>query len=275
MTITNPRGAEIGLRDVTHLYQRQGEQVVALRDVHLHIGAGESIALLGPSGSGKSTLLSLVAGLQAPTAGRVIVDGQPLNARNPRVARRLRHDTVRLLPQDPSSTLPPFATPVQLLQLAGDPNPLDTLQRYDMTALSHQRVGSMSAGEQQRIALAVTMAGGPRLLLADEPTSRLDPVSKALVVDTLHRVTRDAETTVIAVTHDRTVAATFPRTVTMRNGRVGSDGSPTEQFGIVGPDGTLALSQEALDLLPPGSRVRLTTASPDVVLSPADDGVPQ
>jgi energy-coupling factor transporter ATP-binding protein EcfA2 len=130
----------------------------------------------------------------------------------------------------------------------------------------------MSAGEQQRIALAVTMAGRPRLLLADEPTSRLDPVSKALVVDTLHRVTRQAQTTVIAVTHDRSVAATFPRTVTMRNGRVGSDGSLTEQYGVVGPDGTLALSPAALDLLPPGSRVRMTAASPDVLLSPVDEG---
>jgi ABC-type glutathione transport system ATPase component len=133
----------------------------------------------------------------------------------------------------------------------------------------------MSAGEQQRIALAVTMAGKPRLLLADEPTSRLDPVAKALVVDTLHRVTRESQTTVIAVTHDRSVAATFPRTVTMRNGRVGSDGSATEQFGVVGPDGTVTLSPAALDLLPPGSRVRMTAAAPDVILRAADDEDPR
>lgn len=265
------RGAEVWLREVTHLYQRQGEQVVALRDVYLHVEPGESIALLGPSGSGKSTLLSLLAGLQVPTTGEVSVDDRTMSSREPRGGRQLRRDRVGLLVQDPTTVLPPFATPGQLLRRAGDRTPERTLARYGMRPRIHQHVGTMSAGEQQRVALAVTMARRPALLLADEPTSRLDADAKATVVATLHETTREAGTTVIAVTHDRSVAATFPRMVTMQNGRVGLDGSAGEQYAVVAPDGTVPLSPEALVLLPPGSRVRIVADSPNVRLSRSDE----
>jgi ABC-type lipoprotein export system ATPase subunit len=260
-------GAEVWLREVTHLYQRQGEQVVALRDVYLHVEPGESVALLGPSGSGKSTLLSLLAGLQTPTTGEVAVDGRTISSRETRGGRKIRRDTVGLLVQDPATVLPPFATPYQLLRLARDKNPDRTLAVYGMRPKARQPVGTMSAGEQQRVALAVTMARRPALLLADEPTSRLDPDAKAMVVAALHETTREAGTTVIAVTHDRSVAETFPRTVTMQNGRVGSDGSATDQYAIVAPDGSLSLSPDALRLLPPGTRVRMIADAPHVRLS--------
>ncbi len=265
------RGAEVWLREVTHLYQRQGEQVVALRDVYLHVESGESVALLGPSGSGKSTLLSLLSGLQTPTTGEVAIDGWTLSSRESRGGRRIRRDTVGLLVQDPTTVLPPFATPHQLLRLAGDRNPELTLARYGMRPKAQQRVGTMSAGEQQRVALAVTMARRPALLLADEPTSRLDAEAKAVVVAALHETTRETGTTVIAVTHDRTVAETFPRTVTMLNGRVGTDGSVFDAYAIVGPDGALPLTPDALALLPPGSRVRIIADAPHVRLSRSDE----
>jgi ABC-type lipoprotein export system ATPase subunit len=264
----------VWLRDVTHLYQRQGEQVVALRDVHLHVAPGESLALLGPSGSGKSTLLSLLAGLQAATTGEVRVDDYRLSSRDPAGSRRIRRRTVGLLVQDPASVLPPFATPRQLLRRAGDTRPQETLERYAMGAKAGQPVRTMSAGEQQRVALAVAMARRPALLLADEPTSRLDAVAKGLVVTALHEATAASGTTVIAVTHDREVAATFPRTVTMQGGRVGSDGSAAEQYTVVGPDGTVTLSPAALDVLPPGSRVRMVADSSVVSLRRLDEEPP-
>jgi ABC-type lipoprotein export system ATPase subunit len=261
----------VWLRDVTHLYQRYGEQVVALRDVHLHVAAGESLALLGPSGSGKSTLLSLLAGLQPATAGEVRIDDVRLSARDPAGSRRIRRRTVGLLVQDPTTVLPPFATPRQLLRRAGDRRPDETLDRYAMAAHAGQPVGEMSAGEQQRVALAVAMARRPALLLADEPTSRLDAVAKGLVVTALHEAAATSGTTVIAVTHDREVAATFPRTVTMQGGRVGTDGSADDQYAVVGPDGTIALSPAALDVLPPGSRVRMVADPSEVLLRRLDE----
>lgn len=266
------RGAEVALREVTHLYQRQGEDVVALRDVHLHVHSGEAVALLGPSGSGKSTLLSLVAGLQQPTTGQVLIDGDVVAASNRRTARRLRKRTVGLLVQDPATMLPAFATPRQLLRLAGDPDPRTTLARYGLHAQVDQPVAQLSAGEQQRVALGVAMVRRPAVLLADEPTSRLDAAAKELVTAVLHEATQEAGTTVIAVTHDRRFAATFPRAVTMNHGRVGTDGSGDEQYAVVAPDGSLSLSREALELLPPGSRVRITPDAPRVQLSPVDEG---
>jgi ABC-type lipoprotein export system ATPase subunit len=274
MTTAAVDGAKVRLSDVTHLYQRQGEQVVALRDVHLHVASGESLALLGPSGSGKSTLLSLIAGLQTPTTGEVTVNGERVPATKARAVRRVRRDTVGLLVQDPTTVLPPFATPGQLLLRVGDAEPAATLARYGLRAAIDRPVGKMSAGEQQRVALAVTMARQPALLLADEPTSRLDQESKERVVDALHAITQEFGTTVIAVTHDRSVAQSFPRAVTMHNGRVGTDGSASEQFAIVSVDGTIALTPAALDLLPPGSRVRISPDSPRVVLAPEHEERP-
>jgi ABC-type lipoprotein export system ATPase subunit len=251
------RGAAVHCRRVTHLYQREAEQVVALRDVDLDVTPGETIALLGPSGSGKSTMLSLLAGLQTPTTGDVTVAGHNLARANRELTRRLRADTVGLLLQDPGRTLLPYVRPPQLLRAAGDPNPPSTLNRYGLHSTTRQHVGTLSAGQQQRLALAVTMARQPALLLADEPTSRLDAQARTDVLAALHEAARDAGTTVIVVTHDPAVAASFPRTITMRDGRVGSEGRHGEEYTVVAEDGTIALSPTAMGLFPPGSQLQI------------------
>jgi ABC-type lipoprotein export system ATPase subunit len=264
-------GASVRCRGVTHLYQREGEQVVALRDVDLDVAAGEAVALLGPSGCGKSTLLSLLAALQPPTTGEVVVAGRRLGA-DSRAGHALRSTVVGLLVQEPTRALAPFATPTQLLRLAGDHDAGATLQRYALADVARQHVATLSAGQQQRVALAVTMARRPALLLADEPTSRLDPAARDLVVNVLHEVTRERGTTVVAVTHDAAVAATFPRTVVMRSGRVGSEGLAGVEHSVVAGDGTVILHGEALQLLPPGSRFTVRTHDGDVVLRPVEGG---
>lgn len=263
-------GAAVHCRRVTHLYRRDDEQVVALRDVDLDLEPGERLALLGPSGSGKSTLLSLLAGLQGPTTGEVSVAGRSLAGADRRAGRTLRAGVVGLLLQEPGRALLPYARPTQLLAAAGDRDPSDTLARFGLGSTARQDVSTLSAGQQQRLALATTMVARPALLLADEPTSRLDARARDGVLAALHQATSESGATVILVTHDPAVAATFPRTLTMRDGRVGSEGRYGREYAIVGPDGTVSLPREAMTLLPPGSRVRVHIGDGAVKFYPVD-----
>jgi ABC-type lipoprotein export system ATPase subunit len=263
------RGVAVSCRRLTHLYLSGGEQVVALRDVDLAIGAGESVALLGPSGCGKSTLLSLLAGLQPPTTGQLTVGEHDLSA-DPGAGRRLRADTVALLLQDPSRALLPYASPRLVLTAAGDPDAGATLAAFDLEGVAEQPARSLSAGQQQRLALAAVMARRPGLLLVDEPTSRLEPSERDAVVVALHAAVRRSGSTLVVVTHDPVVADSFPRTLTMRDGRVGAEGRAGVELAVVGGDGSLSLPVDALELLPPGSYVRVEVTGHGVLLRPSD-----
>jgi ABC-type lipoprotein export system ATPase subunit len=119
--------------------------------------------------------------------------------------------------------------------------------------LAHRSAGRLSGGEQQRLAVAVALANQPRLLLADEPTSQLDLGSAAAVVGLIREAARQRGTTVVAVTHDPAVGAAFDRTLTIRDGRVGSMGRAGADYLVVGRDGSVQLPADLLDVLPPGS----------------------
>lgn len=269
VVVPSQRGVAVTCRRVTHLYQSGGEQVVALRDVDLVITPGESLALLGPSGCGKSTLLSLLAGLQTPTTGQLIVGDHDLSA-DPRAGRRLRADTVALLLQDPSRALLPYASPRLALTAAGETEVAESLERFDLTPVADRPARTLSAGQQQRLALAAVMARRPGLLLVDEPTSRLEPAERDTVVTSLHAAVARTGSTLVAVTHDPVVASSFPRTLTMRDGRVGAEGRSGVELAVVGADGSLSLPADALAVLAPGSFVRVDVTDDAVLLRPAD-----
>lgn len=264
-------GVEVVCQRITHLYQSDNEQVVALRDVDLTIPAGSSVALLGPSGCGKSTLMSLLAGLQRPSTGRLVVGDHDLTA-DPGAGRRLRASTVALLLQEPSRALLPYASPLLAIEQAGDPDPQQTLDDFGLTDVADHSTRSLSTGEQQRLALAIVMARRPGLLLVDEPTSRLDPAERDGVIATLHKSARRSGATLVVVTHDAAVAATFERTLSMRDGRVGGEGRDGTELSVVGADGSIALNSEALELLPPGRFARIEVTGEGILLRPYDEG---
>jgi ABC-type lipoprotein export system ATPase subunit len=264
-------GVEVICERITHLYQSEEEQVVALRDVDLRIPAGSSLALLGPSGCGKSTLMSLLAGLQRPTTGRLVVGDHDLT-NDPLAGRRLRATTAALLLQEASRALLPYATPRLALESVGDAHPDQTLEEFAIAEVADQPTRLLSAGQQQRLALAIVMARKPGLLLIDEPTSRLDPAERDVVIDTLHRSVERSGTTLVVVTHDPVVARTFVRTLLMRDGRVGSEGRDGHELAVVGPDGSIALPTEALEVLPPGRFAKVEITDEGVLLRPYDDG---
>lgn len=266
---------------LVHIYRRRGIETVALSGVDLTVKEGETVALLGPSGAGKSTLLALAAGLLRPSAGTLFVRG--INVGEARESRllSLRARDVGIILQTPGRNLLPYATAAENIGFAQRPTRRTpavkrrrTFALIDAVGLAPNtriRAGAMSGGEQQRLAVAVALANGPGLLLADEPTSQLDRRSAEQIVDLLLAANSDLGTTIVLVTHDPLVAAALQRTVTIRDGRVGSEGRAGQEFAVVGRDGSVILPPGALDVLPPGSLARVHMRARGVELEREDE----
>ena len=271
-------GAPVDCDGLVVVFALQEAEVVALRGVDLSIRGGETVALLGPSGAGKSTLLAVLAGLQRPTAGAARVRGRDLARLSARELGALRATEVGVVLQQPGRNLLGHASArVNLLfaQSAVDRSRRDRraraaalLDAVGLGSAADRPARLLSGGEQQRLALAVALAGGPGLLLADEPTSQLDPAAAAAVVALLRDAATQHGTTVVAVTHDPTVGAALGRTVTIRDGRVGSEGRAGRDHLVVGREGSLQLSDDVLEVLPPGSLVRAVRTPDGVLLQP-------
>ncbi|TLY36791.1 MAG: ABC transporter ATP-binding protein [Nitrospirae bacterium] len=206
-----------------------GEEVSILDDITLTIPAKQFVAIVGPSGSGKSTLLGLIAGLDAPSAGAIILDGLELGSLSEDELARMRLHTLGYVFQ--SFHLIPTLTALENvavpLELAESPD-----VRSKAEALLHA-VGlgerarhypiQLSGGEQQRVAVARAFANRPPVLLADEPTGNLDTVTGRQVVELIIRLNRDHGSTLVLVTHDPILASHADRVVTLMDGRIASD----------------------------------------------------
>ncbi|RJK96113.1 ABC transporter ATP-binding protein [Vallicoccus soli] len=261
-------GTEVVCEGVVHVYpDPSGDDVVALRGVDLRVAPGERVALLGPSGAGKSTLLALLGGLVRASAGSLRLDGAEVRTMDERALLRLRATGVGTVLQGPSRNLLPYATAEQnvaLVQRAvprsrrrGLLAPRDLLDALGLADLARRRLGALSGGELQRVAVAVALANGPGLLLADEPTSQLGTAHRTAVLDLVDRVCERFGTTVVVVTHDPGVAARWDRTLTIRDGRVGSEGRLGRDRAVVGPDGAVQLPDALRSAWPPGTRVEV------------------
>jgi ABC-type lipoprotein export system ATPase subunit len=260
-------GLAIYCEHLSHYYELDGYEVTALDNVEFSVSAGESVALLGPSGSGKSTLLSLLAGLLRPTSGQIYLGADDITVMSEPELLRLRGQRIGVVVQNPSRNLLPYGTAEQNISFAQRAlrgyrrvdllSPAELLAGLGLAELSGQRVSRMSGGEQQRLSVAVAMAGSPGLLLADEPTSQLDTANRDKVGDLLTRITASFGTTVVVVTHDPAVAAALGRSVTITEGRADDRDQQREQFVHVEADGAVRLPPDVLASLPPGSRLRV------------------
>lgn len=206
--------------------------VEVLRGVDLEVSRGEFVAIMGPSGSGKSTLLHLLGGIDVPTSGRVVVDGEDLSALGDDGRTLLRRrrlgfifQTFNLLP-----TLTAEENVALPLELDGVPSP-EALERaqtvLEQVGMSHRREhvpGKLSGGEQQRVAVARALAIEPLVLLADEPTGNLDSANGRQVTALLRGLVDEHQQTIVMVTHDPAVAASADRLVQLRDGLVVNDG---------------------------------------------------
>ena len=216
----------IRVRDLVMRLAGAGRPVTILDGVSLDIAAGEVVAVVGPSGSGKSTLLGLIAGLDTPSAGSVVVDGVEVTRLRENELARFRRRTLGFVFQ--SYHLIPTLTAAENvavpLELAGVARPL-TVARLRLAEVGlaeradHYPV-QLSGGEQQRVAIARAMALTPPLLLADEPTGNLDSSTGAQIVDLLLALNRERHSTLLLVTHDPALAARAGRAIALRDGRV-------------------------------------------------------
>jgi len=205
---------------------RGAARVHILKDIDLHIGRGEAVALLGPSGSGKSTLLMVMTGLERPDSGSVTVAGQALPGLDEDQLARFRGRNIGIVFQAfhliPTMTaLENVAVP---LELAGTPDAQSIAEReLAAVGLSGRLLhypAELSGGEQQRVALARAVAPNPAILVADEPTGNLDETTGREIIELLFRGHAERGTTLVLVTHDTALATRCDRVLHMRSGRI-------------------------------------------------------
>jgi putative ABC transport system ATP-binding protein len=222
------------MTDVPHLECRQlvkrlpsGERTLTILDgIDLIIPTGDFLAILGPSGSGKSTLLGLMAGLDRPTEGSVLLDGQPLEGLSEDELARLRRRRVGFVFQNFQllGNLTALENVLLPLELTGTKDARDRardlLDSVGLGGRTHHYPSQLSGGEQQRVALARAFAPDPRLLLADEPTGNLDAATGREALDLLLELRERSGVTLVLVTHDPQVAALAERRIHLRAGRI-------------------------------------------------------
>lgn len=201
-------------------------QVNILRGIDLEIAPGEAIGLIGPSGSGKSSMLMMMAGLERPSSGRILVAGQDLGAMDEDALARFRRDTTGIVFQ--SFHLVPTMTALENvavpLELAGRRDAFDRAARelaaVGLSDRADHYPGQLSGGEQQRVALARAVAGNPQILLADEPTGNLDQATGAQIISLMFALRERSGATLMLITHDPALAGLCDRVVHLRDGKI-------------------------------------------------------
>lgn len=223
----------VSCRGVTRVYAEDSVPVHALRGVEFEVRRGDWVSLAGPSGSGKSTLLHLIGGLDRPTAGDVLVDGQSLGELSESQLSDLRLRKLGFVFQ--AYNLIPVLTAVEnvefIMQLQGvgaserRERALATLQRLGLHDIGDRRPGELSGGQQQRVAVARAVVTDPVLLMADEPSANLDSSTTEDLLQLLRSVNEEHGVTIVTATHDPMVMDFAKRRVRLRDGAIERDES--------------------------------------------------
>lgn len=216
----------ISLQQIAMQYFMAGEPIDVLKALDLEVGSHERVAIIGPSGSGKTTLLLLLTGLEQPTSGEILIDGQSLAALDRDARADLRRDTIGIVFQSfhliPSLTAEEnVALPLDIAGLAhSDKRAREMLVRVGLGKRGKHYPAQLSGGEQQRVAIARALVHEPALLVADEPTGNLDERTGESIIELLFSLNRESGTTLLLVTHDPHLAARCDRSLRLENGRL-------------------------------------------------------
>lgn len=220
---------QLECRALTKTLPSGARQLTILDDVNLSIAAGELVAVLGPSGSGKSTLLGLLAGLDRPTSGSVLIEGQPIEGLDEDELALLRRSRIGFVFQSFQllgnlTARENVLMPLELTGFEGAAERADeVLREVGLADRGHHYPSQLSGGEQQRVAVARAFASRPTLLLADEPTGNLDSETGERVLQLLLEMRERHGTTLVLVTHDQAVASRADRQLRMFGGKLESD----------------------------------------------------
>ena len=223
----------ITCENLVKIYKVADLEVVALQGLDLEVAAGEMMALVGASGSGKSTFLNILGGLDTPSAGSCLVDGNDLTRLSEAQRIKYRRFLVGHIWQQSGRNLLPelsIAANVEMPQMLGGVSvsnrsrrAAELLELVGLEGMGKKKPDQLSGGEQQRAAVAVALANEPKLLLADEPTGELDSVTAEEVLTLLRTFNREFGLTIILVTHDVALAANVDRTIAIRDGRTSTE----------------------------------------------------
>ncbi|MDP4088578.1 MAG: ABC transporter ATP-binding protein [Bacillota bacterium] len=221
----------IRCENLVKIYKTSEIEVVALQGLDLNVEQGELMAIIGNSGSGKSTLLNMIGGLDKPSAGALIVDGKDLFKMSEKEMNQYKRNTVGFVWQNSARNLIPYLTARENIKLvkrigrAGSESD-NSEQLLELVGLGHRKnnkLGELSGGEQQRVAIAIALANEPKLLLADEPTGAVDTKTSEQILDFFRKINRELGITVVIVTHDRQIARKVDRVVAIRDGKTSSE----------------------------------------------------
>lgn len=205
-------------------------EVIALQGLDLQVDKGELMGIIGNSGSGKSTLLNMLGGLDRPTAGKLIVGGKDLLRMSDKDLVKYKLETVGFVWQNNARNLIPYLSAVENVEL-----PMLIKGRYkreqakellEMVGMGHRfnsKLHSLSGGEQQRVAIAISLANQPSLILADEPTGSVDTKTADIILDVLRNLNRELGVTIVIVTHDSQLTRKMDRVVAIRDGKTSSE----------------------------------------------------
>jgi ABC-type lipoprotein export system ATPase subunit len=284
------------------IYKVDDLEVVALQGLDLEVAQGEMIAIVGASGSGKTTLLNLLGGLDAPTAGRVVVAGHDLARLNEEQRTRYRGLIVGHVWQQSGRNLLPdltIADNVDLPQILKGVRASrykrrtrELLEIVGLAGMAKKKPDQLSGGEQQRVALAIALANEPSLLLADEPTGELDSTTTQEIIAFMRQLNKKMGVTILIVTHDVAVASVVDRTLAIRDGRtstetvrrnqplaatsseegasaiIGLPGETYQESIFIDRVGILQLPAEAMELVPLRGRADVHIAGDHVEIRP-------
>ncbi|MCM3784394.1 ABC transporter ATP-binding protein [Neobacillus mesonae] len=272
------------------IYKSSEVEVVALQGLNLTVEDGEMMAIIGNSGSGKSTLLNILGGLDRPSAGTAIVgDWDLLKMTEAQLVEYKRH-TVGFIWQNNGRNLLPFMTALENVEtpmmLGGKYNRSYAKQLLEWVGLEHRmhsRLHQLSGGEQQRVAIAISLANKPRLLLADEPTGSVDSETSDRIMDIFRKMNRELGVSIVIVTHDLQLANKVDRIVSIRDGltstefvkrnanldteRVPSSSEVHEAFVIIDKAGRLQVPKEYLEALSIDNRATLEFDGERIVIT--------
>jgi len=225
----------IELRGLSKTVSSGGQPLTILQPLDLIVPSGQFVAVVGPSGSGKSTLLGLIAGLDEPSAGRILIDGTDITALGEDDLARLRGEKIGFVFQ--AFHLIPSLTALENvlipMEIAGRRDAVARatllLEEVGLQGRGHHYPSQLSGGEQQRVAIARALSNDPIIVLADEPTGNLDTVNGRHIVDLLMKVNRTHGTTVVLVTHEAELAALADARLVLRDGAVVTRDVPEDQ----------------------------------------------